>query len=118
MVDALVILSSTDFAPLKSFVALGLRLRQGPSAKGPAKKRESVTPVVGGWVRVRKRVGVGFIFPIFFLIVFLNSAHRETPKNVIKRIQGKKKSVFGFLVEFFVQTFRKRFFCDHFYEAG
>jgi hypothetical protein len=32
---------------------------------GPAKKK-SVTPVVGGWVRVRKRTRVRFIFSIFF----------------------------------------------------
>jgi hypothetical protein len=42
----------------------------------------SVTPVVGGWIRVRKRDGVRLIFPIFFYRV-LNSPHRETPKNVM-----------------------------------
>jgi hypothetical protein len=50
--------------------------------KGPAKKK-SATPVVGGWVKVRKRDGVRFIFSIFCFIVFLNSPHREKPRNVI-----------------------------------
>jgi hypothetical protein len=54
---------------------------------GPAKKM-SVTPVVGGWVRARKRDGVSF-FPGYFFIVFLNSPRRETPKNVIEKNRGK-----------------------------
>jgi hypothetical protein len=37
----------------------------GLEAKGSAKKK-SGTPVVGGWVRVRKRTRVRFIFLIFF----------------------------------------------------
>jgi hypothetical protein len=73
-----------------------------------------VTPVVDGWVRVRKRDGVRFIiyFPDIFLMVFLNSPHRETPKNVIKKIE--KKIGFGFLVDFFVQAFRHHFFAKRF----
>jgi hypothetical protein len=40
---------------------------------------------------------VRFIFSIFFLIVFLNSPHRETPKNQ-KRDKNpfEKKSVLDF----------------------
>ena len=74
----------------------------------------SVTPVVGGWVRVRKRIRVRFFFNIYF-IVFLNSPHRETPKNVIK--QNREKIGFGFLVEFFVKTFGHDFFCKTLYNV-
>jgi hypothetical protein len=37
--------------------------------------------------------------PIFFVVVFLNSPHRETPKNVIKQNRGArgKKQVLDFL---------------------
>jgi hypothetical protein len=62
-----------------------------------------VAPVVDGWVRVRKRDGVRFFGDMLFF-VFLNSPHRETPKNVIKKIE--KKIGFGFFVDFFVKTFR------------
>jgi hypothetical protein len=69
------------------------------SLKGPPKKNNWVTPVVGGWVKVRKRTRVRFIsFDIFF-IVFLNSPHRETPKNVIKK-KIEKKSVLDFWSNF------------------
>jgi hypothetical protein len=34
--------------------------------------------------------------------MFLNSPHRETPKNVIKKFREKVGFGFGFLVEFFV----------------
>jgi hypothetical protein len=37
--------------------------------------------------------------------VFLNSPHRETPKNVIKK--NREKVGFGFLVDFFVKTSSK-----------
>jgi hypothetical protein len=43
-------------------------------------KKQSVTPVVGGWIRGQKRTRVRFIF-LYFFIVFLNSPHPETPKN-------------------------------------
>jgi hypothetical protein len=64
----------------------------------------------GGWVRIRKRTRVTFFLNIFF-IVFFNSPHRETPKNVIKK--NREKVGFGFLVEFFVKTFRHDFFQKH-----
>jgi hypothetical protein len=67
--------------------------------------------VVGGWVRVRKRMGSDLFF--VFFIVFVNSPHRETPKNVIK--QNREKIGFGFLVEFFVKTFRHDVFCKTFF---
>jgi hypothetical protein len=47
--------------------------------------------------------------------VFLNSPHRETPKNLIKQI--REKIGFGFLVEFFVKTFRHEFFVKRFWSA-
>jgi hypothetical protein len=62
-------------------------------------KTKSVTPVVGGWVRVRKRTRVRFIFFSIFFIVLLNSPHRETPKNVIKK-KIEKKSVLDFWSNF------------------
>jgi hypothetical protein len=63
---------------------------QAPSIKQKAKTKKTRTPVVGGWVRVRKRTTsrVIFIFSLFF-IVFLNSPHQETPKNVINKIREK-----------------------------
>jgi hypothetical protein len=36
---------------------------------------------------------------VHFFMVFLNSPHRETPKNVINKIE--KKIGFGFFVDFF-----------------
>jgi hypothetical protein len=71
--------------------------------KGPAKKKKSGTPGVGGWVRVRNRTRVRFFF-----IVFLNSPHRETPKNVIKK--NSKKSRFWIFVRIFCKNFSTRFF--------
>jgi hypothetical protein len=79
-----------------------------PRRKGPQKKNPG-TPVVGGWVRGQRRTRVSF-FPDFFKIVFLNSPHRETPKNVINKIE--KKSVLDFWsIFFFFDTtfFPKRF---------
>jgi hypothetical protein len=55
--------------------------------KGPARKK-SVTPVVGGWVRAQKK-DRGQIFPPDFLMVFLNSPHRETLKNMINKNRQK-----------------------------
>jgi hypothetical protein len=71
--------------------------------------QKSVTPVVGWWVRVQKRGGVRFVFFDIFLVVFLNSPHRETPKNVIK--ENQEQIGFGFLVEFFGKFFRHDVFC-------
>jgi hypothetical protein len=58
--------------------------------------------------RPKKDQGQIYFFDIYFIaIVFLNSPHRETPKNVIKK--NREKIGFGFLVEFFVQVFRHDF---------
>jgi hypothetical protein len=74
--------------------------------------KKSVTPVVGGWVRGQKRTRVRFIFLIFFM-VFLNSPHRETPKNVIKKIDKKSVSDFWsiFLEKLFDTIFLSNVFC-------
>jgi hypothetical protein len=81
-------------------------------AKGPAKKK--VGDPRGGWVgqSTKKDWGQIYFFDIF-LIVFLNSPHQETPKNVIKKI--REKVIFGFLVEFLAKTFRHDFFCKTFF---
>jgi hypothetical protein len=76
--------------------------------KGSPKKR--IGDPRGGWVRGQRRTR--FFFPRFIFIVFLNSPHRETPKNVIKKIE--KKISFGFLVEFLIKTFRHDFFVKPF----
>ena len=58
-----------------------------------------------GWLVPRgpkKYQGWSDFFRDFF-IVFLNSPHRETPKNVIKKIE--KKSVLDFFVDFFEKLF-------------
>jgi hypothetical protein len=53
-----------------------------------AKTNKNGDPVVGGWVRGQKRTRVRFFFRYCF-IVLLNSPYRETPKNVIKKIEEK-----------------------------
>jgi hypothetical protein len=53
------------------------------------------------------------LFVRYFFIVFLNSPHRETPKNVRNKI--REKIGFGFLVELFVKSFRHDFFCKTFF---
>jgi hypothetical protein len=69
-------------------------------------KQISVTPVVGGWVRGQKRTRVRFSSSIFF-VVFLNSPHREMPKNVIKN--KSRKNRFWIFGRFFWKNFSTRF---------
>jgi hypothetical protein len=71
-------------APVRSLIAQLVKTRQGAGKK----KKKTGTPVVGGWVRVRNKDQGQTFFGIFF-IVFLNSPHRETPRNVIKQIREK-----------------------------
>jgi hypothetical protein len=53
------------------------------SIKGPAKK--NIGDPRGGWVGQSTEKDQGQIYFLdIFLIVVLNSPHRETPKNVIK----------------------------------
>jgi hypothetical protein len=70
--------------------------------KGPAKKK-SVTPVVGGWVRVRKMTRVRFIFSIFFYRVFELPSSRNAQKRDLKKIE--KKSVLDFWSIFLQKLF-------------
>jgi hypothetical protein len=67
-----------------------------------------------GWLvprRPKKYQGWSDFFPRFF-IVFLNSPHRETPKNMIK--QNREKIGLGFFCRFF-KNFSTRFFCKTFF---
>jgi hypothetical protein len=88
-------------------------VRHRPRAQQGAGKKKVGDPR-GGWVgqSTKERDGVRF-FSDIFLIVFLNSPHRETPKNVIKK--NREKIGFRFLVDFFVKTFRHDFFCKTFF---
>ena len=67
-------------------------------SQGAAKKKKSVTPVVGGWVRVRKRTRVRFIFSIFFYRVFKLPSSRNAQKRDKKKFE--KKSVLDFWSNF------------------
>jgi hypothetical protein len=72
------------------------------------------TPVVGGWIRVRKSDGVGFIFSIFFCRCRVFEL--PSPRNAQKRDKKNREKIgFGFLVEFFVKTFRHDVFCNFFW---
>jgi hypothetical protein len=70
-----------------------------------------VTPVVGGWVRVRKRTRVRIVLKYFFNRVFELPSSRNAQKRDKK---NREKVGFGFLVDFFVKTFRHDFFCGVF----
>ena len=68
-----------------------------------------------GWLvprRPKKYQGWSDFFSRFF-IVFLNSPHRETPKNVIK--ENREKIGLGFFCRFFCKKFSTRFFCQTFF---
>jgi hypothetical protein len=82
-----------------------------PFFQGAGKKKKSGTPVVGGWVRVRKRTNVRFFFDFVFNRVFELSSSRNAQKRDKK---NREKVGFGFLVEFFVKTFRHDFFAKRF----
>jgi hypothetical protein len=83
----------------------------GPKPKGPPKRNRwpSVTPV-GPWVggsEAKKELGSDLFFR-YFVIVFLNSPHRETPKNAIKN--KSRKSRFWTSGRIFCKNFSTRFF--------
>jgi hypothetical protein len=61
-------------------------------------KQKSVTPVVGGWVKVRKRTRVRFFFSIFFYRVFELPSSRNAQKRDKKKLE--KKSVLDFWSNF------------------
>ena len=83
----------------RSIENIGHRVRpaRGP-AKGPPKKKKSVTPVVGRWVKVRKRTRVRFNFSIFFYRVFELPSSRNAQKRDKKKFE--KKSVLDFWSNF------------------
>jgi hypothetical protein len=85
-------------------VAVGQRC--SPPAQGAAKNK-SVTPVVGGWVG---QIYMSSTF--FFLMVLLNSPHREKSKNVIPKTENKL--VLDFSSISFVKTVRHVFFVKRF----
>jgi hypothetical protein len=92
-------------------------VRDSPQSTPPpdiqgAGKTKSVTPVVGGWVRVRKRTRVRFIFLIFFYRVF----ELPSSRNAQKRDKNKsRKSRFGIFGRFVCKNFSTRFFCKLFF---
>jgi hypothetical protein len=67
--------------------------------KGHSKKKVTDLGVVGWFLGGQKSTRVGHIFFRDFFIVFLNSPHRETPKNVIKK--NREKIGFGFFCRLF-----------------
>jgi hypothetical protein len=74
-------------------------------------KTKSVTPVVGGWVRVRKKDGVRFIFPIFFYRVFELPSPRNAQKRDKQNSRINRFWIFGrFFFTNFSIFFAKRFF--------
>jgi hypothetical protein len=75
----------------------------GVPGQGALKKKVTDLGVVGWFLGGQKSTRIGQIFFRDFFIVFLNSPHRETPKNVIKKIE--KKSVLDFFVVFFEKLF-------------
>jgi hypothetical protein len=81
-------------------------------AKGHSKKKVTDPYVVGWFLRGQKSTRAGQIFFRDFFILFLNSPHQETPKNVIKK--NREKIGLGFFVDFFVKTFRQDFFVKRF----
>jgi hypothetical protein len=82
-----------------------------PPLQGAANYKKIGDPR-GGWVGQRPKKDWGQIVLKRFFIVFLNSPHRQPPKNVIKKVE--KKIGFGLLVNFFVKTFRHDFFAKRF----
>jgi hypothetical protein len=82
----------------------------GLTKQGALKKKRRTPTWLVGSSEAKKVPGLVRFFPDFF-IVFLNSPHRETPKNVIKK---SRKIGFGFFVVFFAKTFRHDFFVKRF----
>jgi hypothetical protein len=78
---------------------------------GALKNKLTDLGVVGWFLGGQKVPGLVSFFVRFF-IVFLNSPHRETPKNVIKT--NREKIGFGFL-SIFYKNFSTRFFCVTFF---
>jgi hypothetical protein len=76
-----------------------------PSVPPKGHSKQNKDGPLRGWLvprRPKKYQGWSDFWGDFF-IVFLNSPHRETPKNVIKKIE--KQSVLDFFVDFFEKLF-------------
>jgi hypothetical protein len=84
-----------------------------PELQGALKTKVTDPYVVGWFLGGQKSTRVGQIFLGDFFIVFLNSPHRETPKNVIK--QNREKIGLGFFCRFFCKNFSTPFFCKTFF---
>jgi hypothetical protein len=83
-------------APVRQHQHPTYHISQHP-ARGRQKKKSRGPPWWVGGSEYEKGLGSDLFFRYFF-IVFLNSPHRETPKNVIKKIE--KKSVLDFWSNF------------------
>jgi hypothetical protein len=86
---------STSLTPEEGLSALEAGVDIEPQAKGRQKK--NIGDPRGGLVgRSTKKDKGGIYFFDIFVIVFLNSPHRETPKNVIKIFSRKSRFwIFG-----------------------
>jgi hypothetical protein len=89
-------------------------LPRGTRARGTQKSKKKVTDldVVGWFLGGQKSTRAGQVFFRDFFIVFLNSPHRETPKNVMKT--NREKIGFGFFWSIFLIFFSTRFFVKRF----
>jgi hypothetical protein len=93
-----------------------LGARRTGSDKGPSKKsRRTLTWLVGS--SNAQKVRAGQILLSFF-VVFLNSPHRETPKNGKKQIEkntvlDSPPDFFNFSIPYFCKTFFVVFLNSH-----
>jgi hypothetical protein len=108
---------STDYKLIKKF-----HPRRTPTTRGETddlalqllwapRGRQKIGDPRGGWVGQRPKKDQGH-FPFrYFLMVFSNSPRRETPKNVIKKIEIFFWFwIFGKKTQLFDTIFCKRFF--------
>jgi hypothetical protein len=92
----------------------GLGLGAWGRGRRALKKKVTDLDVVGWFLGGQKSTRVGQFFLGDFFIVFLNSPHRKTSKNVIKQIE--KISFFGGIFwSIFVKNFSTRFVCKTFF---
>jgi hypothetical protein len=83
------------------------RADQKPKTKGPPKNQKKNGDPCGGWVGLRQKKDQG---PIYFFDIFCGVFELPSPRNAQKRDkQNREKVVLGFLVDFFVKTFRHDF---------
>jgi hypothetical protein len=93
----------------KNTIKIFSKIRPGnlKNNQGAGKKKSRGPPWWVGGSEYEKGQGSDLFFDIF-LIVFLNSPHRETPKNVMKQIS--RKSRFWIFCRIFCKSFSTRFF--------